>query len=169
MSQTPEQLISYSSYSDFYHHLPPPLTTASQFGDWICFSSACTCYPSVTIISRCWVCWLSPHPLDFWRVSERLHQDFVSLLSLTVRLLFLIIAPLFPLYFSSFQPHFPSNSFDCLPILVCVRVCTCVHFWCVMQSVFTGIPTIWWVSWCGCIQLWLCVCFGIIFLYSYWW
>lgn len=23
MSQTPEQLISYSSYSDFYHHLPP--------------------------------------------------------------------------------------------------------------------------------------------------
>lgn len=86
------------------------------------FLSLLPVIPPITVISHCWVCWLPPHPLYFWRISKRLHHDFVSLLSLSVRLLFLIIPPLFPLYFSSFQPHFPPNSFDCLQVLVCVDV-----------------------------------------------
>lgn len=115
----------------------------------------------VAIISHCWVCWLSLHPLYFWRVSEWLHHDFVSLLSLSVRLLFLIITPLFPVDFSSFQPHFPPpNTFDCLPILVCecmLCLCmfVCMYFWCFMQN-WSLWPSLHMGEW-----VWVCVCVSV--------
>lgn len=114
MSQTPEQLISYSSYSDFYHH-PPPLTTSSQFGDWICFSSACTCYPSVTIISHCWVLAFTPPAwfLKSFRTSASglclalisYCQAFVFDHRSSVSTLLLLLSTSFPLQFFWLPTH----------------------------------------------------------------
>lgn len=98
MSGSPEHLTSRLFST-------PSVSCCSHFGVWSCFCAAPTCYLPITIISHCWVCWLSLHTLYFWGVSEHLHHDLVSLLSLSVRLLFLIITSLFPVCFSSFQPH----------------------------------------------------------------
>lgn len=110
----------------------------------------------ITIISHCWVCWLSLHTLYFWGVSERLHHDFVSLLSLSVRLLFLIITSLFPVCFSSFQPR-PPPSFPTLLIFLLVLVCgyacvyvyLCAHFWISHAKFILGSLACVWVRQCA--------------------
>ena len=153
MSDSPEPHISWPPSSNFPCHLFPCSLLFSLWGLKLFLFNFYLLSPPIAIISHCWVCWLPPPHLYFWRVSECLHHDFVSLLSLSVRLLFLIIAPLFPVCFSSFQPHFlPPDTFDCLSVLVCgyvcvpvcvcvcvyvcvpMGVCLCVHFWCIVQN-----------------------------------
>ena len=178
MSDSPEPHISWPPSSNFPCHLFPCSLLFSLWGLKLFLFNFYLLSPPIAIISHCWVCWLPPPHLYFWRVSECLHHDFVSLLSLSVRLLFLIIAPLFPVCFSSFQPHFlPPDTFDCLsvlvcgyvcvPVCVCVCVCLCVcAYGCVplcaflmyrAKSVFAGISAYGWARLCV-----LCMCASVV-------